>query len=355
MFPYFIIYSFLLFSSFGEAFLKLNKTLRVYAFFIFSIFIFFFLGLRQCGFDYENYYHYFQALNSEYWKSNAEFLGAESGYAYLNFILGDYRLLLLVMAALTVLLQFVFIFKYSPIPFFTLYLYFSVVFYSFAMGQYRQALAVAFVLWAFVEKDKNKYLFLVFILLASLFHTSALLGLFAFVIPNRIISFKWYFFLLLIALCSSLFFGEIFYSYTDMLPSVLEKKTSFYGEVENGKHLGLNMAMLLRLSFFFLFFYERKYIMEYPLGPYFLNLYFVSLLIYLGLGFFPQLAGRGSAYFYFFEFFMPTFLVFKTTKKKKYLYFILFVLLGLYRQITFFHEWQDDYIPYYWGINYLKI
>ena len=110
---------------------------------------------------------------------------------------------------------------------------------------------------------------------------------------------------------------------------------------------GLNMAMLLRIAIFGLFWWKREYLLRYKDGIYFLNIYFLSLLIYLGLGFLPQLGGRGSIYFYFFEIILASMLI-KTevNRKHKIGVLILFLLLGTYRQITFFSEWGDEFIPY---------
>ena len=114
----------------------------------------------------------------------------------------------------------------------------------------------------------------------------------------------------------NLFLGSIFKSYISSFPAFVSQKLGFYAETENFSY-GLNMAMLLRLISFGILFYFKNKISNYKYTNYFINLYFISLFIYLGFGFLPQLGGRGSIYFYYFEFILISMLLTRLYGLKK--------------------------------------
>ena len=340
-------FSFILASIFDIIHTKWNKNQKFYCYFLFALMLFFMVGGRACGFDYDNYkYYYDNVQHSIYWNRNADYFGIEKGYAILNYICTSFRQLLLVMAFLTMGTYSIFIYKKSPLPFLSLFLLLGTFVYPMMMGQYRQALAIGFVLMSILYSN-HLFLFLSFIGLASFFHISALLSLLLLFVPKRICNKKTYVILLLIALITNLLLGNIFGNYLSLFPSFIENKMEVYTEAEQNMRYGLNMAMLLRIAIFGLFWWKRDSLLRYKDGIYFLNIYFLSLLIYLGLGFLPQLGGRGSIYFYFFEIILASMLI-KTevNRKHKIGVLILFLLLGTYRQITFFSEWGDEFIPY---------
>ena len=355
MLPYVSIFIFLFLLTLYEQFFHQDKCVSLYIYVIFSIFIILFLGFRQCGFDYENYYFYFKYLNSVHWEKNSEVFGAERGYAFLNYLIGDYRVLLLCMSLVTVLLIFSFFYKYSPAVYFSLFLFFAVSFYPMVMGQYRQGLAVAIILWAFIVKKRSIVLFLLLVLIASLFHMSAFLAVMALFVPYSLLKKKYYILILLLAFLFSEFGKTFFYNVVLGGSDFVVRKVAIYAESEADLRLGLNTARLLRIFFFYIFYINRERIASYPQGSYFLNLYFVSLLVYLGLGFFPQLAGRGSTYFYLFEFILSAMVIRNLSVKRRLLFLLLFVCISLYRYHTFLISGFEDYVPYSWGISYFKL
>jgi len=328
------------FTNFRQQFNQLHW----YIFTSLACFLIIVVGFRECGFDYNNYAAYFETLHSSFWKENATVVGVEKGYAYLNYMTGSYQSLLFGIAVTTIALQLWFIYKYSPLPCFTVFLILGVYLYPFFMGQYRQGLAISFVLWALLNRE-NKIIFFSLIGLASLFHISSLLALGILVVPSRLLKIRYYLIFLFIALLMNLFLGSIFKSYISNLPTFVGQKLGFYAETENFSY-GLNMAMLLRLINFGILFYFKNKISNYKYAYYFINLYFISLFIYLGFGFLPQLGGRGSIYFYYFEFLLIPMLLTRLYGLKKIFFFSLFTGTALIRQFSFFKEWAEDYIPY---------
>lgn len=331
-----------------------NKYIKPYFYSILVLIVFFIVAFRRCGFDYNNYLYWFNSLQSDYWKENAATMGIEIGYAWINNVVGSYRTLLVIIAALTMGIYSVFIYRKSPYPFISLYLLLSVFLYPTLMGQYRQGAAVAFFLLALLY-HKNQILFFIIIVCGSLIHVSILLTLITLFIPDKLWTKRLFVTITIIAFLSNLGGRELFVTMIDSMPDFVATKLNVYQKSEEGTVLGLNLAMLLRLVIFFIFYKEKFYISQYKDGPFYLNLYFVSLSIYLGFGFLPQLGGRGSIYFYFMELILSAMIINKVSLKS-FFYLMFFLIVGTYRQISFFSIWYEDYIPYKsdllfgWGI-----
>ena len=185
MVVYIVIALVFLFLGIAEVYLKREREVRYLLLYLYSILGFLlcaFVAVRECGFDFYNYQDYFKYLSTEAWQNNAEVLNVEKTYAYLNRIVGDYRLLIVLMAFSTLSLQLSFYYRYSPYPLFTIFLILGVFLYPFWMGQYRQALAISIFIWAVIHRH-NKVRACIIIGIASLFHLSAIIGCLIFFIP----------------------------------------------------------------------------------------------------------------------------------------------------------------------------
>lgn len=320
------------------------KVLHFYMYTLVVLFLILFVGLRECGFDYDNYKYYYKHLTNVYWRHNSEVLGVELGYTMLNYISPNFHFLLLLISCLTVGIQFIFIYRYSPLPFFSVVLLFGSLFFLSYMGQYRQALAMSFVLWASIYKDK-KILFITLIAIGTQFHVSSLIAILLLFIPEKYLTLKQYIIILIIALVSNIVGKSIIVNYIPLLPDFVGTKLDYYIKGESFT-LGINSAMLLRLIIFGIFYYNKDKILKYNRGVFFFNIYFLSLFIYLGLGFIPQLGGRSSFYFYFFEIILAAIIIKESAKLHQFAYLLFFISISIIRQISFFTEWSEFYIPY---------
>lgn len=320
------------------------KILHIYMYVLVVLFLILFVGFRECGFDYDNYQYYYKYLTNIFWKHNSEVLGVEMGYTLLNYISPNFNFLLLLISCLTVGVQFTFIYRYSPLPFFSIVLLLGSLFFLSYMGQYRQALAMSFVLWASICKDK-KMLFITLIAIGTQFHVSSLIAVLLIFIPDKYLTLKQYIGILIVALTSNIIGKSIIINYVPMLPNFVGTKLDYYIKEETFS-LGINSAMLLRLIIFGIFYYNKEIITKYKRGVYFFNIYFLSLCIYLGLGFIPQLGGRSSLYFYFFEIILAAIIIKESSKLYRIVYLSIFICISIMRQISFFTEWSEFYIPY---------
>lgn len=322
---------------------KKYKLAHLFFFLVISGILFLIAGFRECGFDYMNYWIYFDQISGPDWFADGLAIGSEPGYSFLNHVLGNYAAVIAVMSALILWLQFKFVYKYSFLPFLAIIFYLGLFFYPSTMGQFRQALAMAIILWA-ISSIENKVKFLLLIALAMMFHFSAILGLLALFIPRTLKSTKFYVWSFVAALLISISAQTVYLNFISSLPPYIAVKLAHYASIESTP-LGLNSAVLIRAFVFGSCYYFKDKLLAIPHMSYFINIYFLSLLIYTALGFAPQVGGRGSIYFSFFEIILISNLIFVLTDWKRILFFITFVGFSIYRQLQFFDQWTDDYIP----------
>ena len=102
----------------------------------------------------------------------------EIGYKFLNFIISfftnDIHLFISIVSIIIMVPLAFFVYKESKYPLLSLLLYISLNFYAFTFSGLRQAIAISllFISFKFIKERKIIY-FLLLVILASLFHTSA--------------------------------------------------------------------------------------------------------------------------------------------------------------------------------------
>lgn len=150
---------------------------------IISFILIIFLGLRglSVGIDTKNYYDMFNDIKQLNLLQTLN-VNFEHGYQLLEFfigrIFGRFQFLLVFVAILYIGTVSYYIYKYSSNPMISYILFIGFGFYSFAMSSTRQTLAISFTMIAYKYiKEKNISKYLLFILIASTFHISALIFL----------------------------------------------------------------------------------------------------------------------------------------------------------------------------------
>ncbi len=134
------------------------------------------------GFDYRFYEKYFCFTATSDIAGLATFGQIEPGYRLLNVIVsgpgGDYRVFLFVFHFLFTALVFVWLARYSAIPWMSAYLFLTLQYFALGMNFLRQALAGAIILWIYPFLKSRRLLpCFGLILLASCFHRTALIML----------------------------------------------------------------------------------------------------------------------------------------------------------------------------------
>jgi hypothetical protein len=214
---------FLLF-AFAEICGQKKKYLKLILFFFTGVLILF-IGLRyKTGRDWGNYIRVFESIP----RNRRD--GIEPGYIWLNRIIyyatGNYFVLQFIATFVILYAYYKFLKKHSLFPIFSFCLFFMFFFFDILMSQVRQSIAVGIILLGtenIFERRFIKYLF--YILVASLFHISAICA-----IP---IYFLYNFFgkllpILLLLLCSlSYFFHDIISFLVTMIAPYLPGRLGF--------------------------------------------------------------------------------------------------------------------------------
>lgn len=309
-------------------------------YFILFLLWFFFVGFRNSGYDFESYRDLFYMVKRSH-EINQEF-----SFVLLSRISLNYRMLLVLFSFITIYLQFFYIKKVSPLPILSLFILSSTLLFPTFMGQMRQGVAISFFALA-IYYYNNKLLSVIFILIATSFHTSAIIGLVTLLIPRKLVSIKYY----LLFFLFSFYLGNIISPYLSELvlldpDSRIGDSLSFYSQTENYT-LGFNSALLIRSSLFTLCYFRKCYIKS-NLFPYLLNIYFLSIVFYLALGFIPQLGGRGTLYFAYFEVILVPLYINSFESKPRNLFILVLLLFTVMRYIQFFSSDFNisQYIPY---------
>jgi len=347
MIEYIIFYAVVLFGaviSILDLEKEQTKGLYIFISFLFIILI----GFRFCGYDYSSYESIFDNV-----KNGDEVIGIEYGFLTLCNLSATFRILLILMAFLTVFIHSKFIYKFSEIPLFSLFLLSGTLLLPTFMGQMRQGLAIGFVGFAFYYFNDKKYqYYFLFVVLAMLFHFSAIISLLFFIIPKNLKNFNYYFFTILFSVIFFQILQPFILKIMNLFPELvyLDKMVG-YSENDDDK-LGFNTAILIRVFVLFFCYYNKENIKS-KYFPHLLNIYHYSIIIYLIFGpIIPQLGGRGTQYFSYFDLLLIPMLINSFDGFKRLLIMSIFFLLTFARLIQFF---TDDfnltfYIPY---SNYL--
>ncbi len=349
MLLYIIIFIYLLLLSLVDFIIR-KDTLYNYFYFLFAIFIFFVAGFRAMGNDYDGYEEIFDAIKKlsfiEIFDPSKVFV--EPFFTVLNITLSSlpYQTLLIVMAGANIAVLFPFFRKYSPYPYVTLLFFAGMFLYSGIMGSIRQSLALAICLWAMINHNNKKFWWLLFV--ATMFHYTAILVVIIRFLRNDYYKRSTYILIGVMAIFSNLLLYEIFKKIVAYLPAVIAWKLEIYLATEKEIHFGLNTAIVIRFFTFILAYrYRDKIALEFPkYGPLFINVYFLALVLYLGLGFLPQAAIRGSIYFLYVEVLLVPLILYVANNKNRAWIFMLYTLFSLWRHYEMVTVYAEAYMPY---------
>ena len=289
------------------------------------------VGFRyNVGVDWSGYKLYYLFI-----KNNTNILYAnqkwEFSYFWINKIVALLDLNYTAMFTVIAFISWYFIFKSLEVKFVPLLLFFIFTdeFFFWSMNGVRQFVSIAIFLYSInfiINKDFKKYVFL--ILLASTFHTSALLLIPVYFIPYEKIWSPYVWFVLFI---SSLFIGNIPALSDSLYPffsKIVETFSIFQGYLsyfERGKfnasevNLGLGYAFRIVVAFF-IFYFSDKVVKEYPYLKVYFILFFIGAIAF-NLVYNYQLLGRINNYFLIMRPVVLSFIALYTFKDLRFRYF----------------------------------
>ncbi|WP_426595920.1 EpsG family protein [Pectobacterium brasiliense] len=317
-------------------------------------------GLRyETGFDYQQYVSIYYAIIG----NSLSFLSitspVEIGYGFVNYLIyrvgGDYLFVFIIMAFLGIALKAYCFKRISPYPFLSLLFYYQSLYFSSDFAQIRQSVALSLVFFSFFFITKRKLIpFLITIFLASSFHVTALVFLFAYFIPkveitkNKLI--------LLIFFITFAFFID-FLKLNDVVPILISnivpsgylqaKIQGYLMDSEFGGALGFGFFDIVRIitalmCIFFLWRYTNHGNLNENYKLIFL-LYVIGVIIYFSLKSNEIFATRISLYFKALDVFIyPYVILFFKTKNNHPISFLCFLILIVLSFFVFYVNSSGD-------------
>lgn len=304
--------------------------------------------LRGTGFDFDAYYFSFETLHFASFSDVFDDIQFEPGFILLNILSPSFISLIVIIGIATLVIKYRFIHKISPYPAISILILMLAYILNFEMGQMRQALSMSLTLYASLYYQ-DKWKMLPFIVLAVLFHYSAMIFILALLITPVIREWYFYIIVLLVAIVFNFIAEPLIILASDYLPGFSGAKLLLYYEKEHGEGEISIPFLLLKTLLIVAYYIQRKSskLEDKQLYDYIFNLYYISLVIYLAFAFFPQISGRGSAYFGIFEIVLIPILL----KSIHSLYIrlsglLVYIIVYLYIFISFLHQWGESFIPY---------
>ena len=205
--------------------LKGNKYIGRFFIFVSFLILFIPLGMRTVGLDHDVYKEWFN--HADFWLKDNYYLSPEPLFAGLTLlakdVIGNFQIIYLFSSFVYLVGIFAFLNKYES------YGYLSVFFMSFSLYLYmcgltRISIAIGIVSYAFTELDK-KVKPLLLILIASLFHYTALITVIVYLSyrSKRNVSFK----NVLYILASFMILSYVITTFSSSLPYVLHRYTQY--------------------------------------------------------------------------------------------------------------------------------
>lgn len=286
----------------------LNNIFTHACLFLIAISLIFVAGFRPIGFDRDsfNYLDSFNSFNGFSELSNSNYLDKEPTFWLIswltNFISGnDARLLFVIYAALGIIIILFSVLKIANHPFVAIFCYIFLLFPLHGMTQIRAGVACAIFLSSIPDVvEKKPKSFFIKSALAVMFHYSAIVIFFVYLLKPKIINIKFYALLPLIGLCLAFFrnqFVAALGSAALFFPGFIEYKILMYIELLQDDIGGdINLFSIYYSSLLVFYYYIIFNIKKFE-GKYdrmLIKLLGWTLFVYYAASFLPVIAVRVS-------------------------------------------------------------
>lgn len=311
-----------------------------------------FAGLRYySGFDYGNYSIMFYKALVAYRSQHVEY-----GYYFLNRILGmvteNPQWIFFIMAAVTLFIKGTTISKLSKKIWFSIFIYYSMFFLVYDMGQIRSSLAQALGLFAMYLFTKNrKKTAFICILIAACFHTSSIILMLLFFIKDKRYSAKQiiitYIVFIILGQLMDLHFVGMFakeHIHGNLGIKIYRYTASSLFAQKIGLSANVIFDFIILVMFLLIRWYNNVNDKKFD---YFFNIYFTGICIYLLFNRYFVLGTRFSDYFKIsIVILLPMLIGYIKNKNRRMLFLLFFMaMLGImvFRQV---HVNSNMYTPY---------
>lgn len=283
---------------------------------------------------------------------SAEFV--ESGYLLVIKIFRvildlPYTAFLIFLAMVNVVCKCFFFDKMSPLPLFSICLYLLSTFVPQEMGAMRFSLGISIYLIGLVQLNKGKWLqFLLILYLASLFHTSALIGILALLVWKYPVPVKYMGIGLIISFVLYVVKVDIFSivaGFAKLIAPGWGSKMAQYQLISPRALLELGIIRRILFLVFILVVYKRIKFMN----PLMLNVYFLSIIVYFLFASVNLVAQRFSIYFACVEPVIVAFIIVSFVRWQRFFVlsgiFIIYAF-GLYKSLNSYSDSTNLWVPY---------
>ena len=309
-------------------------------------------GLRfETGTDYLNYKKIFNEINSN--------LHRERLFVLINLeiksIWNNFNFYLFIMAFISLTLKFISIKRYAVYPLTAFYIYFCTYFLRWDMGSIRVAIASGVLFLSLPYIKNRKFInFLFLVIIAFLFHRSAVIFLPMYFIANKEYSNKTILFLFVLVITFSYFGGiyGILIKVLEILPKGNFVYNKLYSYIFIQQTLASNLltfSSLKKLVIIILSLMLRNRLREkYEYYNICLNLVLIGYLCYfLFITSLSTLALRIPSLFVGFEVFLfSSYLCYENSKFNKVMLYLLIITLSLSSYLMHLIKWKEYFIPY---------
>lgn len=367
------IYVFLYLWFFLMAVIEITKDLKPYKTLLtlFScVLLALFTGLRwETGTDWFTYKELFDTLELD-WTFLLNVYSFDLGYVILNAIVrlftDNYTLFLLIDSFIAVGIVFWFLKKYSPNPNISLFVFYNAFFVAQFMGSNRRIISLGAGLFVFYFVHEKKYKkYVIWQLLAFLFHRSSIMLCLSWFVPRKRFSTNQILTILFVCLIIGIsqfpfkivgILGEVLSAFTTN--SLVDKMLYYSENSESVIPDNTNPVILMTLSVIkrsiFISFYlyvlkVNKGVLD-SLSDYFLNIYIVGFAIYLlfnGSPIFQML----STYFTFIEIALIGRFWSYTHLRSKFIFLGVLLFYGFFQLLSSLSAYPELYLPYKLFIN----
>lgn len=209
-----------------------------------------FSGFRswQMG-DLYHYGYLFQQCNEPGWQLDFESrdnIGLQVLFFVVGKLGGDMQTCLLIIAAFVAITLGVLIYKYSPSPYWSYVIYLAMGFYISSFNILKQIVAMGFIVLAMIQVMEHKSLrFLIFVVIAGLFHEPALIFIIAYPFANMKMDSRYFLITGVIAAIAFVFRAQIVELLVDLYYS--EEQSFQIMESVGGKAAFMILIILLAL------------------------------------------------------------------------------------------------------------
>lgn len=344
-----------------------TKKFRILTFGFSLVLLFFFTAFRwEVGTDWESYYKLFDELELN-WTFVVNVFNFDLGYvlfnAFVRIFSNNYTVFLILDSLVAIGLIGLFLYRFSPLPNLSLFVFYNTYYLSTYMGSNRRIIALGLIQFVFIYFFRMQKLSgYKGVFVAFLFHRTSFISIVAKWVPRNLLRLK----SILLLLISAFFIGIFSLPYKTLgilaaslsnfehIPTI--SKLIFYTDTENNLSViseNLNTMILFTFStfkrcFFLGVFYLviRKNIRNIDaITIYFFNLYLLGFLLYMvfnGSPIFQIL----SVYFTFIEVVLTGRIISFMKFKFKIFMYLLLLIYGFMQLLSALTAYPELYIPY---------